>query len=242
MSAERQTRQQEIDWALSHGPVPYDAALAAMQGRVRDIGDGSARELIWLLEHPPLYTAGTSTKADDLLDPGRFPVHWTGRGGELTYHGPGQRVVYVMLDLKRRFNGDVRAYVRALEEWIIDTLDGCGIRGETRPGRVGVWVRRGAGGEEAKIAAIGVRVRRGVSFHGLSINVAPELEHYSGIVACGLKGFAVTSLADLGSRATMKDVDISLRTHFESVFGRVAPVSSPVPGEDARPGAAVPHP
>lgn len=239
MSAERQTRQPEIDWAESSGLVAYDAALAAMQQRVRDIGDGSARELIWLLEHPPLYTAGTSTKAGDLLDPGRLPVHWTGRGGELTYHGPGQRVVYVMLDLKRRFKGDVRAYVRALEQWTIDALARLGVAGEMRPGRVGVWVQRGDA--EAKIAAIGVRVQRGVSFHGLSINVAPDLEHYSGIVACGLKGFAVTSLADLGSRAAIKDVDISLRTVFESAIGPVAPVSGPVAGEIERPDAAEPR-
>jgi lipoyl(octanoyl) transferase len=224
-----------IDWAVSSELVGYEDALEVMQERVQQIAAGQAPELVWLLEHPPLYTAGTSTKAGDLIDPNRLPVHWTGRGGELTYHGPGQRVVYVMLDLKRRFGGDVRAYVGTLERWVIDALARFGIRGETRKGRVGVWVARGAGpGDEAKIAAIGVRVRRGIGFHGLSINVAPDLTHYEGIVPCGLAGFAVTSLADLGANAEMKDVDISLRTTFEALVGPVTAAPDPASGSAER--------
>jgi lipoyl(octanoyl) transferase len=227
--------QDAIDWAVSPGLVGYETALQTMQERVQLIAEGRARELIWLLEHPPLYSAGTSAKAGDLLDPHRFPVHWTGRGGELTYHGPGQRVVYVMLDLKRRFGGDIRAFVGLLEQWVIRTLADFGIKGETRPGRVGVWVqKRGEGGAEAKIAAIGVRVRRGISFHGLSLNVAPELAHYDGIVACGLSGFGVTSLAELGTAAHMKDVDISLRRAFEALVRPVAPGSAPASSDDER--------
>lgn len=225
-----------IDWAVSPEPVAYEAALDIMQERVHLIADGHAPELIWLLEHPPLYTAGTSTKAGDLIDPHRFPVHWTGRGGELTYHGPGQRVVYVMLDLKRRFKGDVRAFVGALEQWVIGALADFGISGETRRGRVGVWVRRGGeAAREAKIAAIGVRVRRGISFHGLSLNVAPDLAHYAGIVPCGLSEFGVTSLADLGVAAAMKDVDISLMAAFEAIAGPVKPAHGPVGGPADRP-------
>jgi len=219
-----------IEWAVSSEPVGYEIALSRMEERVAAIAAGDAREIVWLLEHPSLYTAGTSAKAGDLLLPHRLPVHWAGRGGEFTYHGPGQRVAYVLLDLRRRFAGDVRAFVAALEAWIIATLKSHGVTGETRPGRIGVWVR---GSEtnpnrEAKIAAIGVRVRRGVSFHGLSLNVAPDLAHYAGIVPCGLRGYAITSLAELGHPVAMKDVDISLKSAFERRFGPIAPVRDPL--------------
>lgn len=188
-----------------------------MEARAAQIADGQAAELVWLLEHPPLYTAGTSAKADDLLAPGRFPVFPTGRGGQFTYHGPGQRVGYVMMDLRQRGN-DVRRFVRDLEEWLIRTLAQFNVRGERREGRVGIWVAR-KGGREDKIAALGIRVRRGVSFHGVSFNVDPELEHFTGIVPCGIAEHGVTSLADLGLTATMADVDIALRAAFEDVFG-----------------------
>jgi lipoyl(octanoyl) transferase len=235
MPPESKVGHHAIEWAVSPGLVAYQTALDIMQERVRLIAEGEAAELIWLLEHPPLYTAGTSTKAGDLLDPDRFPVHWTGRGGELTYHGPGQRVVYVLLDLKRRFRGDVRAFVGVLERWLIDALADFGIRGETRRGRVGVWVCKGTdGGAEAKIGAVGVRVRRGISFHGMSLNVAPDLSHYEGIVPCGLSGFAVTSLADLGIAALMKDVDISLGRAFETLVGTPRPGRDPVCGGPER--------
>ena len=181
------------------------------------IAEGQAHELVWLLEHPPLYTAGTSAKADDLLAPNRFPVFPTGRGGQFTYHGPGQRVGYVMMDLRRRGN-DVRRFVRDLEEWLIRTLARFNVRGTRREGRVGIWVVR-HGGREDKIAALGIRVRRGVSYHGVSFNVDPELEHFSGIVPCGIAGHGVTSLADLGLTATMADVDLALKVAFEEVFG-----------------------
>ena len=203
------------------GPVPYPEAVAAMEARAAAIAAGKAPELVWLLEHPPLYTSGTSGKAGDLLDP-RFPMFATGRGGQLTYHGPGQRVAYVMLDLKRR-RPDVRAYVAGLEEWIIRTLAAFNVRGERREDRVGVWVKRpdkGAGFED-KIAAIGVRLRRWVSFHGIAINVEPELSHFSAIVPCGVADprYGVTSLVDLGLPVTMEDVDVALRQAFEEVFG-----------------------
>jgi lipoyl(octanoyl) transferase len=218
------------EWAVSAGPIDYETALQVMEARVRLIADGTARELIWLLEHPPLYTAGTSTKASDLLEPDRLPVYWTGRGGELTYHGPGQRVAYVMLDLKRRFRGDVRAFVGALEEWIIGALEPFGIKGETMQGHIGVWVWRAGDGahDAAKIAAIGVRVRRGVSFHGVALNVGANLEPFKGIVPCGIRDLGVTSLADLGITAAMKDVDISLKAAFEQRFGPAEPVADPV--------------
>jgi lipoyl(octanoyl) transferase len=211
----------EVEWRISAGPVPYPAAVAEMEARAAAIADGTAAELVWLLEHPPLYTAGTSGKQDDLLDP-RFPLFTTGRGGQLTYHGPGQRVAYVMLDLKRR-RPDVRAYVAGLEEWIIRTLDAFNVRGERREDRVGVWVRRpdkGAGYED-KIAAIGVRLRRWVSFHGIAINVEPDLSHFSAIVPCGVVDprYGVTSLVDLGLPVTMEDVDVALRRAFEELFG-----------------------
>src|SRR4030081_316848 len=211
------------DWLISDTPVPYLEALAAMEARVDDIASSKAPELVWLLEHPPLYTSGTSGKPSDLLDP-RFPIFATGRGGQLTYHGPGQRVAYVMLDLKRR-RPDVRAYVAGLEEWIIRTLWAFNVRGERREDRVGVWVRRpdkGVGFED-KIAAIGVRLRRWVSFHGIAINVEPDLTHFAAIVPCGVADprYGVTSLADLGHILTMSDVDIALRQAFTEVFGPV---------------------
>jgi lipoyl(octanoyl) transferase len=212
-----------VEWQVSGAPVPYLEAVAAMEVRVAAIAAGEAPELVWLLEHPPLYTSGTSGKAHDLLD-ARFPLFATGRGGQLTYHGPGQRVAYVMLDLKRR-RPDVRAYVASLEEWIIRTLDTFDVHGERREDRVGVWVQRpdkGSGFED-KVAALGVRLRRWVSFHGISINVAPDLAHFDAIVPCGVVDprYGVTSLADLGRPATMADVDIALRRAFEAVFGAV---------------------
>ena len=217
-----------VEWLISDAPVPYLEAVAAMEARVAAIADGKAPELVWLLEHPPLYTSGTSGKTSDLLDP-RFPMFATGRGGQLTYHGPGQRVAYVMLDLKRR-RPDVRAYVASLEEWIIRTLTAFNVRGERREDRVGVWVSRpdkGPGFED-KIAAIGVRLRRWVSFHGISINVEPDLTHFEAIVPCGVADprYGVTSLADLGLPVSMADVDVALRQGFEEVFGAVKTLAS----------------
>ena len=213
----------EVEWRISAGPVPYPDAVAEMESRAADIADQKVAELVWLLEHPPLYTSGTSGKEGDLLDP-RFPLFTTGRGGQLTYHGPGQRVAYVMLDLKRR-RPDVRAYVAGLEEWIIRTLDAFNVRGERREDRVGVWVRRPdkGPGYEDKVAAIGVRLRRWVSFHGIAINVEPDLSHFSAIVPCGVVDprYGVTSLVDLGHPVTMADVDIALRQAFAEVFGPV---------------------
>jgi lipoyl(octanoyl) transferase len=210
-----------VEWRISDAPVPYPDAVAAMEQRVAAIAAGQAGELVWLLEHPPLYTSGTSGKSSDLLDP-RFPFFQTGRGGQLTYHGPGQRVAYVMLDLKRR-RPDVRAYVAGLEEWIIRTLSSFNVRGERREDRVGVWVKRpdkGSGFED-KIAAIGVRLRHWVSFHGIAINVEPDLSHFSAIVPCGVADprYGVTSLVDLGHPVGLADVDIALRQAFEDVFG-----------------------
>ena len=206
-----------IAWRISDTPVAYPAAVAAMEARAAEIADSHAGELVWLLEHPPLYTAGTSAKTTDLLAPARFPVFATGRGGQFTYHGPGQRVGYVMMDLRRRGN-DVRRFVHDLEEWLIRTLGAFNVRGERREGRVGIWVAH-KGGREDKIAALGIRVRRGVSFHGISLNVDPDLEHFSGIVPCGIQEHGVTSLADLGLTATLMDVDLALREAFEQVFG-----------------------
>jgi lipoyl(octanoyl) transferase len=210
-----------VEWLISDAPVPYPEAVAAMEARVAGIAAHEAPELVWLLEHPPLYTSGTSGREADLLDP-RFPLFATGRGGQVTYHGPGQRLAYVMLDLKRR-QPDVRAYVAGLEQTIIRTLAAFNVRGERREDRVGVWVKRpdkGAGHED-KIAAIGVRLRRWVSFHGVSINVEPDLTHFGAIVPCGVVDprYGVTSLADLGHLATMADVDIALRQAFGEVFG-----------------------
>jgi lipoyl(octanoyl) transferase len=211
-----------VEWLISDHAIPYPEAVAAMDARVADIAAGRAPEMVWLLEHPPLYTSGTSGKPTDLLDP-RFPIFQSGRGGQLTYHGPGQRVGYVMLDLKRR-QPDVRAYVASLEEWIIRTLAAFNVRGERREDRVGVWVARPDKGKgfEDKIAAIGVRLRRWVSFHGISINVEPELNHFQDIIACGVTDprYGVTSLADLGFTVTIPDVDIALRQAFEEVFER----------------------
>jgi lipoyl(octanoyl) transferase len=209
------------EWRISDGLVPYDEALAAMEARVADIRAGRAEELVWLLEHPPLYTAGTSSKPQDLLQPLRLPVHTAGRGGQYTYHGPGQRVVYTMLDLRRR-RQDVRRFVFDLEDWTIRTLARFNVRAERRHGRVGVWVSRGAGRED-KIAAIGVRIRHWVSFHGLSINVEPDLAHYAGIVPCGISQHGVTSLVDLGLPVSMTDLDMALAETFDEVFGAVTP-------------------
>ena len=206
-----------VEWRVSEAPVAYEAAVAAMEERVAAIRAGTAPELVWLLEHPPLYTAGTSAKLADLVEPGLFPVHRTGRGGQFTYHGPGQRVGYVMLDLERR-GADLRAYVQRLEEWLIRTLRSFGVTGEQRPGRVGIWIAE-PDGPERKIAAIGIRIRRWVTFHGVSLNVDPDLSHYRGIVPCGITEHGVTSLADQGIRVAMRDVDDALRRAFGSVFG-----------------------
>ena len=220
-----------VEWAASRGYVDYEAAVAAMEARAAAISAGEAGELVWLLEHPPLYTAGVSSKDDDLLDAARFPVHRSGRGGQFTYHGPGQRVAYVMLDLNQR-GRDVRTFVRGLEQWIIGALGEFGVPADVREGRVGVWVvpdRRSATSGmtnsgvsgEAKIAAIGVKVRKWVSFHGISLNVEPELDHFSGIVPCGITDHGVTSLVDLGVPATMDEADAALKTSFRRVFGAV---------------------
>ncbi|SLN40587.1 Octanoyltransferase [Oceanibacterium hippocampi] len=208
-----------VEWRIAEAPVGYDAAVAAMEARVAAIRAGTAGELVWLLEHPPLYTAGTSADPADLLQPDRFPVHRSGRGGQYTYHGPGQRVAYVMLDLDRR-GRDIRRFVHDLENWVIATLATFNVVGERREGRVGVWVARD-GGREDKIAAIGIRVRRWVSFHGISINVEPELDHFSGIVPCGIARHGVTSLVDLGIPAVMGDLDVALQASFEEIFGSV---------------------
>jgi lipoyl(octanoyl) transferase len=205
-----------VEWRVSDTPVPYGAAVAAMEARVADIRAGTAPELVWLLEHPPLYTAGTSARDGDLVEPGRFPVFRSGRGGQYTYHGPGQRVGYVMLDLKRR-GGDIRAFVHGLEEWLIRTLAQFNLRGERRAGRVGIWIA-GRDGSERKIAAIGVRVRHWVSFHGVALNVDPDLGHYQGIVPCGIREHGVTSLADQGILAAMSEVDLALKRAFAATF------------------------
>ncbi|MBS0241967.1 MAG: lipoyl(octanoyl) transferase LipB [Proteobacteria bacterium] len=209
-----------VDWYVSDEPVPYELALDVMNRRAAAVADRTRPELVWLLEHPPLYTAGTSARRHDLLAPERFPVYEAGRGGQYTYHGPGQRIAYVMLDVRRR-GSDVRSFVSGLEGWISDTLETFGVRGETRPDRVGVWVRRPEKGEavEDKIAAIGIRLRRWVSLHGISLNVEPDLEHFSGIVPCGIAGHGVTSLADLGRIVSMPEVDMALAAAFEQRFG-----------------------
>ncbi|MFN7304786.1 MAG: lipoyl(octanoyl) transferase LipB [Phenylobacterium sp.] len=216
-------------WAVSPGQVPYPQAVAAMEARAASIASGEAGELVWLLEHPPLYTAGVSARDSDLLDAGRFPVFPSGRGGQYTYHGPGQRVAYVMLDLSAR-GRDVRAFVSALEAWILEALAQFAVDGAIRQGRVGVWIERrepGAPPREDKIAAIGVKVRRWVSYHGVSLNVEPDLGHFSGIIPCGQADFGVTSLADLGLTCTMDDADDALRTAFRSVFGAMEPAAAP---------------
>jgi lipoyl(octanoyl) transferase len=224
-------RDAPVEWAVSDAPVEYEQAVAAMEARAEAIASGTARELVWLVEHPPIYTAGTSAKPEDLLTTDRFPVFATGRGGQYTYHGPGQRIAYVMLDVGRR-GRDVRAFVQALEGWVIETLDRFNIRGEVRPGRVGVWVRapqKGPGAEE-KIAAIGIRLKRWVSLHGLSINVEPDLSHFSGIVPCGLAEHGVTSLAGLGLIVAMAEVDMALAETFEERFGPLVRSEPPVLG------------
>ena len=212
-----------LEWQISDQPVDYPQALTVMEARAAAIRDDGAPECVWLLEHPPLYTAGTSAKPQDLLTPDRFPVHQAGRGGQYTYHGPGQRVGYVMLDLKRR-GADIRCFVRDLEEWLIRTVAQFGVKGERRDGRVGIWVDRGNGRED-KIAALGVRVRRWVSFHGVALNVDPDLSHFSGIVPCGIRQYGVTSLWDLGHTPSMDEVDMALKASFEEVFG---PIQSPL--------------
>ena len=223
-----------VEWRISSDAVPYETALAEMEARVAAIAAGEAEECIWLLEHPPLYTAGTSARAEDLLDPDSLPVFQTRRGGEYTYHGPGQRVIYVMLDLGRR-ERDVRRFVAALEGWAIAVLATFQIRGERRSGRVGVWVERpdrapGPDGavREEKVAAIGVRIRRWVTYHGLSINVEPDLAHFAGIVPCGIAGHGVTSLVDLGLPVTMADVDVALRETFDETVAADLPLRAPL--------------
>ncbi|HVI30737.1 lipoyl(octanoyl) transferase LipB [Phenylobacterium sp.] len=217
-------------WAVSPGRVGYPEAVAAMEARAEAIAEGRAGELVWLLEHPPLYTAGVSAKAGDLLDPDRFPVFRSGRGGQFTYHGPGQRVAYVMLDLTNR-RRDVRAFVAALEAWVIGALDAFNVKGEMRERRVGVWVERNAPGARAredKIAAIGVKLRRWVSFHGIALNVEPDLSHFSGIVPCGVTEHGVTSLVDLGLPVTMDEADAALKASFRRVFGEVVDAEPPL--------------
>ncbi len=206
-----------VEWRISDRPVPYPDAIATMESRVGAIRAGEAGELCWLLEHPPLYTAGTSARTSDLLIPDRFPVFQTGRGGQFTYHGPGQRVGYVMLDLQRR-GPDLRAYIWHLEEWLIRTLARFNVRGERRDDRIGIWVVK-PNGQEAKIGAIGVRVRRWVTYHGIALNLDPDLEHFSAIVPCGIKGFGVTSLADLGLTSSAPELDAVLQETFDEVFG-----------------------
>ncbi|MCV2876630.1 lipoyl(octanoyl) transferase LipB [Rhodobacteraceae bacterium XHP0102] len=214
-----------VDWIITEGLTPYEDALAFMEARVEAIAAGKAAECIWLLEHPPLYTAGTSAKPEDLTDPERFPVYTARRGGQYTYHGPGQRVIYVMLDLNKR-GRDVRKFVEGLETWVINTLATFNLRGEIREGRVGVWVTRPekptlADGRmrEDKIAAIGIRLRKWVSFHGISINHDPDLGHFDGIVPCGIRDYGVTSLTDLGLPVSMEDLDVALRQEFDRCFG-----------------------
>ena len=209
-----------MEWRISDGLIGYEQAVAFMEERVAAIRGDGAEELVWLLQHPSLYTAGTSAKDADLLEPGRLPVHRTGRGGQYTYHGPGQRVAYVLLDLQRR-QMDIRRYVALLEDWLIATLARFNLRGERRQGRVGIWIDRG-GGREDKIAAVGVRVRRWVTYHGVALNVEPDLSHYAGIVPCGIQEHGVTSLVDLGLPIDMAEVDVQLANAWDEVFGKVA--------------------
>ena len=211
----------EVEWIISSGLVEYPDALKAMDERVDLIQKGNAKELVWLLEHPPLYSAGTSAKPEDLLTPNRFPVFKTGRGGQYTYHGPGQRVAYIMLDLNRR-RRDIRAFVFSLETWIINTLAKFNIRGERRSDRIGIWVRRtdlNNSEREDKIGAIGIRIKRWVTLHGISINVSPDLEHFGGIIPCGIGGYGVTSFEDIGQPLEVYDLDVELRTEFDQLFG-----------------------
>lgn len=217
--------KKELEWRIGDELVAYPDALAEMEARVAAIRDGTAPEMIWLLEHPPLYTAGTSARREDLLAPDRFPVYDAGRGGQYTYHGPGQRVAYVMLDLKER-GADIRCFVHDLEEWVIRALARFNVKGERREGRVGIWVARG-GGREDKIAAIGVRVRKWVTFHGIALNVDPALDHFTGIVPCGITQYGVTSLWDLGLTPTMEEVDSALIGAFDEVFGQKSTACMP---------------
>jgi lipoyl(octanoyl) transferase len=225
------TTEATPEWRIEDGLTPYPAALELMRQRVDAIRAGATDELVWLVEHPPLYTAGTSAKPQELTDPGRFPTFNAGRGGQWTYHGPGQRTAYVMLDLTRRHGSmpaqDIRGYVNGLEEWLIRTLDRFNIRGERRQGRVGIWVANKATGEDEKIGAIGVRVTRWVSWHGVALNVEPNLAHFGGIVPCGLPQFGVTSLAALGIPATMHDADVALKSAWDEVFGSAAQSHAP---------------
>lgn len=219
-----------VDWAISRQPVAYESAVAAMEARAKAIYEGTAPELVWLLEHPPLYTAGISSKGEDLLVPDWFPVYASGRGGQYTYHGPGQRVAYVMLDLRAR-GRDVHAFVKALETWIISALAAFNVEGEIKPGRVGVWVTRkvpGLARQEDKIAAIGVKLRHWVSFHGISLNVEPDLSHFNGIVPCGISEHGVTSLVDLGLPVTMDEADQALLSQFHKVFGPTRGAEPPI--------------
>jgi lipoyl(octanoyl) transferase len=224
MASERKPsddRQEAVEWRIGDGLLEYETALAVMNARAASIAEGTSRELVWLIEHPPLFTAGTSAKDDEVIEP-RFPLHIAGRGGQFTYHGPGQRVAYVMLDLRRR-GPDVRRFVAALEEWIIRTLARFNVSGERRAGRIGVWVRRPDKGAacEDKIAAIGVRIKHWVTLHGIAVNIDCDLSHYAGIVPCGIRDprCGVTSLADLGIRVTVPEVDSVLRGEFEEIFG-----------------------
>jgi lipoyl(octanoyl) transferase len=208
----------ETEWRVGEEPVAYEEAVAEMERRAQAIRDEHAHELVWLLEHPSLYTAGTSAVNSELLLPDRLPVHQTGRGGRFTYHGPGQRIGYLMLDLRER-ECDVRAFVRNVEDWIIDTLAAFNLTGVRRQGRVGIWIDRGNGRED-KIAAIGIRIRRWVSYHGMAINIDPDLSHYEGIIPCGIEGHGVTSFAELGVKASMAEVDAALKASFQKVFAR----------------------
>jgi lipoyl(octanoyl) transferase len=220
-----------IEWMVSPAPVPYEEAVAFMEARAAAIVEGTARQLVWLLEHPPLYTAGTSAKPHDLLGIPPFPVHKSGRGGQYTYHGPGQRVVYLMLDLRPR-GRDIRAFVQEVEAWVIDALAAFNVKGEVRCDRVGVWVDRSESGgpiREDKIAAVGLRIRKWVSFHGISLNVEPDLGHFKAIIPCGIRdeGLGVTSLVDLGLPVTMDEVDDALKTAFQARFGEVEVITTP---------------
>ncbi len=225
-------QEDAIEWAVSTAPVDYQSAVGFMEARVAAIGEGKARQMVWLLEHPALYTAGTSARPHDLRDDASFPVFKSGRGGQYTYHGPGQRVAYLMLDLKPR-GRDIRTFVQSVEAWVIDALYAFNVKGMVRCGRVGVWVDRTQSGgpvREDKIAAIGLRVRKWVSFHGISLNVEPDLSHFNGIVPCGISdvGLGVTSLVDLGLPVTMDDVDGALKASFEQVFGPIVDVDAPL--------------
>lgn len=226
-SSELRTKEEVVEWAVSSAPVDYLEAVRFMEARVEHIAAGTAPELVWLLEHPAIYTAGTSARPADLIAAKRFPVLNTGRGGKFTYHGPGQRVIYVMLDVKRRF-GDVRSFVVALEAWLIEALAELGVKGETRPGRVGIWVADETSGAEDKIAALGLRLKKWVSLHGASLNVSPDLSHYDGIVPCGIAEHGVTSLARLGQPASMEVVDKALKVRFERRFGATQSALAPI--------------